>query len=453
MSQLKDEKNTLIARLHPVDCDEDMLLEKIETQPFSYTSEKDRIVNMLKAKKLKLKRTDINNIIFLLENDNFEELLVKTRKNSVMNVRITEIDSQLVVEEKEFDILVGQFEKYTKMEEAMNFNKGLENQLQEIQIQLKEANDRESGNRKYTLMLERCGDLQEHHIEYVRQLEHNKKFEELKVRISKKLRLFKNLKAYIENQTKYETYEEGKEHNKVTEQRKKKLTKILTVKKMNLEDMVSHNNTRHIKLSKLKTSIDYKNIELGEKVEAMEEKNAMLKDMTEKENLKGLYEEYKKLVGEKGLPCTILEDKIPFIEEEINKHLEVYTNFKIKINIEGNGTRKKIIIYQYKDGTDKLLSVNSCSGYESFILNVIFKTVIKKSCYINFPSVIAIDEVWEKISETNYDKLDGIFELLVNNYKNILVISHIDAIKNKLMTYGGDFIKIQRCEEGYSKLI
>lgn len=453
LKELKNEKNTLIARLHPVDCDEDMLLEKIEKQPFSYTAEKDRIVIILKAKKLKLKRTDINHIIFLLENDNYEQLLEKTRKNNVMNKRINEIDSQLTVEEKKFAILVGQFKKYTKMEEAMNFNRVLETQLQEIQMQLNEANDREKQNIKYNTMLERCNELQENHIEYTRQLEHNKKFKERKEQIVKRLHLFKNLRNHIESHRRYETYEQDKEHNRVVEEHKKKLTKIWIVKKKTLEDMISHNNTRNIKLGKLKTSIDYKNIELVEKIEAMEEKNAMLKEMTEKEELKSLYDEYKKLVGEKGLPCTILQDKIPFIEEEINKHLEVYTNFKIKINIEGNGTRKKIIIYQYKDGTDKLLSVNSCSGYESFILNVIFKTVIKKSCYINFPSVIAIDEVWEKISETNYDKLDGIFELLINNYKNILVISHIDAIKSKLMSYDGDFIKIQRCEEGYSKLI
>lgn len=453
VKELKDEKNTLIARLHPIECDENLLLEKIKNQPFSYTNEKDRIVDMLKAKKLKLKRTDINNIIFLLENDNFEQLLEKTRKNSTMNDRIREIDTQLVIEEKAFNILVNQFEKYTKMEEAMNFNKGLETKLEEIQIQLKEANERENNNRKYNNLLERCGDLQEHYNEYIRQIEHNKKFKERKIDILKRLRLFKNLKKYIEDHRKYETYEQDKEHNRTSNERKTKLTKILITKRNTLEDMINHNNTRHISFNKLKTSIDYKNIELGEKNEAYEEKKAMLKEMTEKQNIKESYDEYKKLVGEKGLPCTILEDKIPFIEQEINKHLEVYTNFKIKINIEGNGTRKKIIIYQYKDGTDKLLSVNSCSGYESFILNVIFKTVIKKSCYINFPSIIAIDEVWEKISETNYDKLDSIFELLVNNYKNILVISHIESIKNKLMTYDGDYIKIKRCEEGYSKLI
>jgi DNA repair exonuclease SbcCD ATPase subunit len=153
----------------------------------------------------------------------------------------------------------------------------------------------------------------------------------------------------------------------------------------------------------------------------------------------------------------IIIQKLPLLESNINNLLDDYTNFNIKMSIKGSGNSRKINIVQIKkdieteDEKNKSLSIKSCSGYETVMLNIVFKIVIRKLCYINECSFLCIDEVLSKISVKKYDKLINMFNMLRDNYDNILVISHIREIQNMLKeNYKGIDININKDSDNIS---
>jgi len=241
-----------------------------------------------------------------------------------------------------------------------------------------------------------------------------------------------------------EKYDINIENMKYNEQYEEEL-KDLGVKRTELREQIKSIHDVEKEKIKIENEIElnmtkYKKIE-----EDINNNKSNKKKLNKLDREITLLESYKKLVCDKGIPSEILLNKIPFIQDKMNELLEKYTNYKIKIELKGNGSRKKLMIYQTKDkisDKSKYLSINSLSGYEMFILNILFKIVIKKYCHIIIPSFICIDEVWEKISSKNYDKLKNIFSILINNFKNILLISHIEQIKDLLDNYSGKHIEI-----------
>ena len=60
-----------------------------------------------------------------------------------------------------------------------------------------------------------------------------------------------------------------------------------------------------------------------------------------------LYSEYKRLVDKKCLPSILLQEKIKFIEDDVNNYLTNMVNYSIKMYIDD---KSKFIIDIHKNG-------------------------------------------------------------------------------------------------------
>ena len=83
-----------------------------------------------------------------------------------------------------------------------------------------------------------------------------------------------------------------------------------------------------------------------------------------------MYEIYKNLVDKKCIPSILLKEKLKFIENDINSHLEGLVNFKIEMYMDETS---RFILNIIKN--DNLLKAYMCSGYERFILNIMIKNL------------------------------------------------------------------------------
>jgi len=215
-------------------------------------------------------------------------------------------------------------------------------------------------------------------------------------------------------------------------------------------------------IKRIKSSIKKQSVQLLE-IKAKEDKLKYLKI-------------YQMMMSDKGIPSVILNEITPQIESRINNILTIYTNYQINIVLEGKGSSKSINIYQVKSSTSaedssvedstsasasasaatatttRPLTIGSLSGYELFIFNVAFKIILKSVCECSSPDFILIDEVWESIAVKNYPNLKSLLSLLDENFTNILVISHIEEIKEILNDFEGVFVKIKR-EKSYSTIV
>ena len=215
----------------------------------------------------------------------------------------------------------------------------------------------------------------------------------------------------------------------------KNINKIILKELFKLEEII--NETEHIyyqyknelkikqnEISELRVSLKYEKKEYNEIKNNFENKIEIENIIKILNYTNQLYKEYKRLVDKKCLPAIILKNKIKYIENDININLEDLVKFKIRLNVSDK-SKFQIEILKHNN----VLLPYMCSGYERFILNIVIKKSLNKYCYNNKSNLFCIDEGLDCIDQNNIKKFNILLERLQYDYKNIILISHIDRIK------------------------
>lgn len=149
------------------------------------------------------------------------------------------------------------------------------------------------------------------------------------------------------------------------------------------------------------------------------------KCIKEKEELKLTYEKILKIISKGGLIDDIMEKTvIPKLEENMNKILSFTVNFLIKMTYDKNS------IKLYKKVDDNLININLISGYEKFIIGVVFRlALIQINKIVNYDFII-IDEGFSCCDDENIIKLKSLYEYIRTNFKWCLIISHLEKMKD-----------------------
>lgn len=177
--------------------------------------------------------------------------------------------------------------------------------------------------------------------------------------------------------------------------------------------------------------------------------DAILKDA--KENIQKLdlleqkfkaYGLYTKATHRDGVPYNLISEILPQIENQANDILSYLVDFKIILDTDG----KSINIYITYDD-DRTWALELASGMERFISAIAIRNALINYSNLPRPNFIAIDEGFGVLDGENMSALYNIFQYLKTQYKFILIISHIDALKdmaeNQIEIYkNGGFSKV-----------
>lgn len=190
------------------------------------------------------------------------------------------------------------------------------------------------------------------------------------------------------------------------------------------------------KCNKLILKLNNKNNEINNTINIIIGNKDKINELEEVKNKKKIYMYYKKIISNNGLLTLYFEKYIEDINQEINNYLSKYTIFNINIELVKKKNNRDIKLYKIQNGNKMLL--DGLSGYENSILNLIVNIVLFKYTGYLKPTFILLDEVPNNFSENNIDNIKSIFEMLNNNYKNTLIISHNNIVKNILNNYSGE---------------
>lgn len=401
-----------------------------------------------------------NNLIEILNKVTLEE------NYQYQNINKQIKDLNLDQKKNLIDRLTEQKEKYNENLKIISENESIQKEINELEKEEKVITDKISSNYSNKTLLTnlkiqllqiennegKLSILEKQQVmynEYIIAEENNKKINEnikeleLKVKIiesknEKKIKLTQKLEKLKEIHGKLL---ENQKYLEQINQVKNKISQYNT----ELSDINEYNNNIKIQkviieneISKIKN-----NIELYEK--ELNQKRELINQITKiKDELK-IYDIYLQLI--KVIPGLIVNEQIPVLEDNINNLLSLFTKFKVKITIDD-----KEMNFRYLKPSGNDITIKSCSGYETFILNLALKYSLSQFGYLAQPSFISIDEGWDVISESNYDKLEEIFNILYKKYNNILVISHLPKIQQMLNQFEGFNINIKKIGE-YSEII
>jgi len=164
-------------------------------------------------------------------------------------------------------------------------------------------------------------------------------------------------------------------------------------------------------------------------------------EIKELENTKAILGVIKETLEKDGLVERILKNNIiPYLEEEINLVLNRVGVFKIKIVY----LNRSITIYK-----ENGLSLEMSSGYETYLMDLVFRFAIQNINRLIRINHTIIDEGFGSCDDQNKVNIRNLLEMMREKYDWILIISHDSYIKN----FYDHSIGIQKTKDGVSKII
>jgi len=118
-------------------------------------------------------------------------------------------------------------------------------------------------------------------------------------------------------------------------------------------------------------------------------------------------------------------DMIPTLENEINNILAQIVDFKILIETEDKDIN---LLISYDHG--KKWSIELSSGMEKFITSIAIRIALMNVSNIPRPNFLIIDEGFANLDKDSLNSLYYLFDYLKQTFKFILIVSHIDFMKD-----------------------
>lgn len=213
----------------------------------------------------------------------------------------------------------------------------------------------------------------------------------------------------------------------------------------NIENVLSE-----LKIKANEVSSKLKNVE-REYLEAYSKKVSLADQLKETQNQLttiqqyeddlSAYQYYISAIGKDGVPYQIISDAIPKIEQEVNNILSHIVEFTLSMETDG----KNVNVYiKYED---KKWPLELCSGMEKFISGLALRVSLINISNLPRPNYMVVDEGFSALDGSNIPMLHALFDYLKRNFDFIIIISHLDAMRDMVDKQ----LEIKK-ENGFSKI-
>jgi DNA repair exonuclease SbcCD ATPase subunit len=221
------------------------------------------------------------------------------------------------------------------------------------------------------------------------------------------LNKIKEYNEYLNNNIKYLT---NKENIELIKKYDIKLNKIED--KLNNINGIIHENTYNLGINETKF-IEY---------------NKLKKDIKVVSKNFNIYSVLKKAAHINGIPSKIISLQLENIENMLNNIISPFIKKTVKISLESN-----YIIINIVDCNNNI--INILGGMEMFIINIGFKISLSALSLLPKNKLLIIDEGVSVLDKQHIEQFDKIITFLNQHYDNVILISHIDSLKDFIIQY------------------
>ncbi len=131
-------------------------------------------------------------------------------------------------------------------------------------------------------------------------------------------------------------------------------------------------------------------------------------------------------VSKKGIPTMLINSCLPRINKEISDILSGVTNFKIEIAEDEKGNNLNVFI----DYGDSRRVIECASGMEKMMASIAIRVALINISSLPKSDVFIIDEGFGALDSSNIEACGRLLSSLKKYFKSIIIISHIDGIKD-----------------------
>ena len=139
-----------------------------------------------------------------------------------------------------------------------------------------------------------------------------------------------------------------------------------------------------------------------------------------------IFNKFSEAVNKKGIPTMLINSYLPKINEEINKILSGVTSFKIELSDDPKNNNLNMFI----DYGDSKRVIECASGMEKMMTSIAIRVALTNISSLSRSDMFIIDEGFGALDDTNVEACGRLLTSLKKYFKTILIISHVDAIKD-----------------------
>ena len=151
------------------------------------------------------------------------------------------------------------------------------------------------------------------------------------------------------------------------------------------------------------------------------------KESYEKINSKiRVYDLFIQATSKRGIPVQVISSLLPQINKEISKILKGVVGFTVVLEADVESNAMDI----YIDYGDSRRIVELGSGMEKMISSLAIRVALINVSSLPKTNMLMIDEGFGSLDENNLESCGKLLHSLKKWFKNIIIISHIDAIKD-----------------------
>jgi DNA repair exonuclease SbcCD ATPase subunit len=185
--------------------------------------------------------------------------------------------------------------------------------------------------------------------------------------------------------------------------------------------------------------------EIGGKENLLQHLTSEVAALRELKVLCDAYEHYTEAMGKHGIAYQILVEKLPLLNDEINKILSSVADFNVFI--EHDPEEQSIRLYlQYGSYRGRLLELGG--GAEKMLASIALRAALLSITSLPKSNLFIIDEGFGSLDSRNLDNINRMFDYLRSVFDHVLIISHLDALKDMV----DNNIEITVDEDKYSKI-
>jgi DNA repair exonuclease SbcCD ATPase subunit len=154
-------------------------------------------------------------------------------------------------------------------------------------------------------------------------------------------------------------------------------------------------------------------------VEEKSARDSLLKDLKIREMIVSAF-------SKKGIPLTVIKSQLPIINAEVSKILSGIENFTIQVENDDETDALEI----YIDYGDSRRLVELCSGMEKTIASIALRVAMVNVSTMPKSDIFIIDEGFGTLDPASVESCNRLLISLKKHFKTILVITHVDGIKD-----------------------
>ena len=195
--------------------------------------------------------------------------------------------------------------------------------------------------------------------------------------------------------------------------------KELTALRNDLQELRNNRSQSEMNCSQLSESIGLLQSDIKKLTEEKKQFDSLVEQWR-------VFELFLQATSKNGVPLSVIRSRLPEINSEISSILQGVTGFTVELESQEGSADMQI----YINYGDSKRTIECCSGMEKMMSALAIRVALINVSNLPKPDMIILDEGFGSLDSGNIEACNRFLESLKKWFRIILVISHVDAVKD-----------------------